>query len=564
MQILILGGYGTFGGRLAHLLANDERLTLFIAGRSIDKAKKFCEGLPTGAPKVPVVFDRNANVENQIREFAPNLVVDAMGPFQVYGEVPYRVVKACIALGIDYMDLADGSDFVKGIGQFDHEAKAKNIYVLAGVSSFPVLTAAVVRKLSHDMKKVNRITGGIAPSPYAGVGLNVIRAITSYAGKQIPVIRNGKPTTSYALTETMRYTISPPGRLPLNNTLFSLVDVPDMKVLPEIWRELDSIWLGAGPVPEILHRMLIGLSWLVRFKIIPSLLPFAGLFHFVINILRWGEHRGGMFVSVEGTTQSGERIERSWHLLAESGDGPFIPSMAVQAIILHMLAGNKPSAGARAATHELEVVDYEGIFRTRTIYTGERESKSDADAPLYKRLLGAAWDALPASLAALHNVTAQVQSAEGFARVERGKNLLGRLIAILWGFPKAGENVPVKVTFQPFAGLRAGSDGGELWTRDFAGRKFSSFQTEGRGYADKLLIEKFGPATFWLALVLKEGQLHLVTRRWSVFGIPMPLALSPNASTYEYEENGKFCFHVEVKHWLTGLIVRYEGKLSLI
>src|ERR1051325_4735406 len=151
MNILILGGYGTFGGRLAYLLSEEERLTLSLAGRSIQKAKKFSEGLPSGAQKVPVFFDRNANVEAQIREIHPNIVVDAMGPFQVYGEDPYCVVKACIANRVDYMDLADGSDFVKGIRQFDDEARAKNIYVLSGVSSFPVLTAAVVRKLSHDM-----------------------------------------------------------------------------------------------------------------------------------------------------------------------------------------------------------------------------------------------------------------------------------------------------------------------------------------------------------------------------------------------------------------------------
>ena len=341
MKILILGGYGTFGGRLAHLLAREERLTLFLAGRSIQKAKKFSDGLPSGAQKVPVFFDRNANVEAQIREIRPDLVVDAMGPFQVYGEDPYRVVKACIANGVDYMDLADGSDFVKGIHQFDQGAKEKNIHILSGVSSFPVLTAAVVRKLSHDMTCVTTIKGGIAPSPYAGVGLNVIRAIASYAGKPVSMVRNGKPATGYALTETMRYTICPPGHLPLKNTLFSLVDVPDLKVLPELWPELDSIWLGAGPVPEVLHRILMGLSWLVRLKILPSLLPFASLFHYVTNTLRWGEHRGGMFVSVEGTDQRGKRIERSWHLLAEGGDGPFIPSMAVQALILQSLAVSK-------------------------------------------------------------------------------------------------------------------------------------------------------------------------------------------------------------------------------
>ena len=558
MNILILGGYGTFGGRLAHLLAEDERLTLLLAGRSIQKAKKFCEGLPSGAQKVPVFFDRNGNVEAQIQEIHPDLVVDAMGPFQVYGEDPYRVVKACIANGVNYMDLADGSDFVKGVRQFDEEAKAKGIYVLSGVSSFPVLTAAVVRKLSNDMTCVNTIKGGIAPSPYAGVGLNVIRAITSYAGKPVSLTRNGTPATGYGLTETMRYTICPPGYLPLHNTLFSLVDVPDLKVLPDLWPELDSIWLGAGPVPEVLHRMLIGLSWLVRLRILPSLLPFASLFHFVINILRWGEHRGGMFVSVEGTNQAGKRIERSWHLLAEGGDGPFIPSMAVQALILNCLAGKEPSAGARPATQELEVADYEEIFQSRTIYTGQRESIADAEtAPLYKRILGEAWDTLPAPIAALHNVISKEHKAEGFARVETGKHPFARLLAALYGFPQAGKQVPVKVSFHR-------RDGGELWERDFAGRKFSTFQSEGKGYADKLVLEKFGPVTFWMALVLKGRELHSATRRWSVFGIPLPLTLAPNSTVYEYADGDDFCFHVEVKHWLMGLIVRYKGKLRVV
>jgi hypothetical protein len=558
MKILILGGYGTFGGRLAHLLAEEESLTLFLAGRSIQKAKNFCEGLPSGAGKVPAFFDRNGNVESQIREIQPDLVVDAMGPFQVYGEDPYRVVKACVANRVDYMDLADGSDFVKGIRQFDAEAKAKNVYVLSGVSSFPVLTAAVVRKLSHDMTCVNTIKGGIAPSPFAGVGLNVIRAIASYAGKPVSLIRNGKPATGYGLTETMRYTICPPGHLPLKNTLFSLVDVPDLRVLPEHWRELDSIWIGAGPVPEVLHRMLIGLSWLVRFRILPSLLPFAPLFHFVTNTLRWGEHRGGMFVSVEGIDQAGKSIERSWHLLAEGSDGPFIPSMAVQALILHHLAGKKPASGARPAAEELEVYDYEEIFKRRSIYTGQRESKTDVEpAPLYKRVLGGAWDRLPAPLAELHNVLSEERKAEGMARVETGKHIFARLLAALYGFPRAGERVPIKVTFRR-------RDNGEVWQRDFAGRKFSTFQAEGQGSADKLLVEKFGPVTFWMALVLKGEELHLVTRRWSVFGIPLPLAFAPNSSVYESADGDDFCFHVEVKHWLMGLIVRYEGRLALV
>ena len=190
MKILILGGYGTFGGRLAYLLANDERLTLLIAGRSKQKADAFCKQLPVGAQKIPLFFDRNGDVEAQIKDINPKLVVDATGPFQSYGEDPYRVVKACIANAVDYMDLADGSGFVKNINQFNEQAKLQNIFVLSGVSSFPVLTAAVVRRLSQRLAQINTIKGGIAPSPYAGVGLNVIRAIATYSGKRLQLIRN--------------------------------------------------------------------------------------------------------------------------------------------------------------------------------------------------------------------------------------------------------------------------------------------------------------------------------------------------------------------------------------
>ena len=49
LKVLILGGYGTFGGRLAQLLADEERLTLIVAGRSLAKAQAFCTSLRPAA-----------------------------------------------------------------------------------------------------------------------------------------------------------------------------------------------------------------------------------------------------------------------------------------------------------------------------------------------------------------------------------------------------------------------------------------------------------------------------------------------------------------------------------
>ncbi len=552
LTVLILGGYGTFGGRLAELLAPDERLTLVIAGRSKERAQQFCDRLGGRVKCVSLAIDRKDGL-GELGRIRPDIVVDATGPFQAYGDTPYRIVEDCIARGIDYIDLADASAFVDGIAQFDDTAGRRGVFILSGASSFPVLTAAVVGELGRGMDRIDTVTAGIAPSPYAGVGLNVIRAIASYAGKPVALTRDGRPAMGRALIETRRFTIAPPGRLPLRNTLFSLVDVPDLRVLPRLWPGLRSVWVGAGPVPEFLHRDLIELAWLVRLRLFPTLAPLARLFHGVINILRWGEHRGGMFVRVTGSDAKGP-LERSWHLLAEGDDGPLIPSMAAAAIIARCLGGRRPESGARSAARDLDLTDYARLFATRTIHTGIREARR-GDAPtLYRRILGNALDDLPEAIRDLHALE-EPMTARGRAEIDRGRGLLARIVAAVIGFPKAGSDIPVEVHFDP-------RDGRETWRRTFAGRSFSSIQEEGTGRSAHLLVERFGPLRFAMALLVEGRTLRLVLRRWTIFGIPLPLWLAPRNDAFEAEDDGRFRFHVEIGHPLTGRIVRYRGWLE--
>jgi hypothetical protein len=493
---------------------------------------------------IAATFDRDGDADAQLASLAPDLVVDASGPFQAYGD-PYRIVRAALARGTSYLDLADGADFVEGIAQFDGVARDRGVFVLSGASSFPLLTAAVVRRLGRGMTRIDGVSAGIAPSPYAGLGLNVIRSIASYCGKPVELLRGGRKETAYGLTESRRFTIAPPGRVPLGSRRFSLVEAPDLRVLPKLWPLRDA-WMGAGTVPESMHRLLNLFAWTVRLKLLPSLLPFAQSMHWASNHLRWGEHRGGMYVAVTGDTR------RSWHMIAEGDDGPFIPSMACEAIIRGCLDGKPPAPGARPATGDIELEDYERLFARRAIVTGVRETMPP-DAPLYRRLLGEACGRMPVSLQAMHDLTGEM-TAEGVATVTRGAGLLARVAAAIVGFPQAGENVPVRVDFKV-------TDGVERWTRTFAGRSFHSTQEQGRGRFEWLVCERFGPLCVGMALVPDEGKLRLIVRRWSLFGIPMPRWLAPGGDTYEHEANGRFHFHVEIRHRFTGLIVGYRGWL---
>ena len=554
LVVLIVGGYGTFGGRLVELLEDEPGLTLVVAGRSLEQATAYCHGRVNAKATLRAAsFDRSADLAPYFAAFAPAIVVDASGPFQAYGENRYRLIEACIAHRAHYLDLADGTDFVSGVGAYDTQARDAEVFVLSGVSSFPVLSAAVVRQLASGMKTVKSIRGGIAPSPYAGVGENVIRAIAGYAGRPVPMRRNGVPASGYPFTESIRYTIAPPGKLPLRSTLFSLVDVPDLRVLGELWPAVRTVWMGAGPVPEVLHRALIGFSWLVRLGVLRSLSPLSRLMHQVTRWLRWGEHRGGMFVEVAGDDDDGVEVTREWHLLAEGDDGPLIPSMAIEALVRKTLAGSPPAAGARPAVRELELADYDALFSGRTLDTGLRERRPHDTQPLYAQLLGSAWQQLPQPIRTLHSVNSHAVF-EGRAAVDRGSGLMANLAALMFGFPKAGPEVPLSVRFDV-------AGGAEKWTRSFAGHTFSSLQFAGRGRCERLLCERFGPVTFAMALVTQGAQLHLVLRRWAVIGIPLPLKWGPRSIAFEAADQQRFCFHVEISHPWIGLIVRYRGWL---
>ena len=548
MKILVLGGYGVFGGRLAQLLKDDPGLTLLIAGRDGQKAHAFCETLGGAAQALPLALDRS-DIAAALAQQRPDLVVDASGPFQAYGDDPYLVPKAAIAARVPYLDLADGADFVAGIGALDASARAAGVFVLAGVSSFPVLTDAVLTAMERHLQ-VTELVGGIAPSPYAGVGKNVLRAVLGYAGAPVRLWRQGKPATGIGLGDSRIATVAVPGKIPLHPLRFSLVDVPDLRVIPAAHPGLQSLWIGAAPQPRVLHRLLTLIA-LARARLrLPSLAPLTPLAHWLLNLHPMGEHRGGMFLAARGL-RDGQPASLSWHLLAEGDDGPLIPSMAVALLVGKMQQGLAPNPGARAGIGSLTLDDYATAFAERSILTGWRRDKPTEP---YSRILGPVFSDLPALMQALHR-PGKLAVWTGRANVACGKGLLARLVAALFRFPKAGQDQPVSVTFTTDA------QGRETWARRFGARLMRSTQEAGTGRDEALIVERFGPFRFGLALDWDGSRLQIIPRRWGIGRLPLPRFLMPHGPAWEEVKDDRFRFHVEIILPLIGPVVRYEGWL---
>lgn len=180
----------------------------------------------------------------------------------------------------------------------------------------------------------------------------------------------------------------------------------------------------------------------------------------------------------------------------------------------------------------------------------------DRALPLYQRTLGPAWDELAPQIRELHSVTRESVFV-GRCRVDRGRNPLSMLVAALIGLPRAGEDQPITVTLTV-------EEDGERWVRNIGEARFWSTQRPGgRSGSQRLISERFGLINVDFALAVERSTLRYALRRWTVLGIPLPLALGPRSRASESVEDGRFRFDVEIRHPLTGLIVRYQGLLSV-
>lgn len=538
--VLILGGYGGFGARLARRLAGDGWQVL-VGGRNLAKARAFATTLPAGEG---ISADRGSDLVPLLEQHRPLLLVDAAGPFQGSS---YRVVEACLAAGVHYIDLADGRDFVCQINQFDAAARQAGLAVIGGGSSVPALSGTVVRELAAGMERVVAVDMAISATTRASSGRSVVAAALSYAGKPIRLWRAGQQVEAHGWSLMRREHFAVDGVAPLGR-LVGLAEVPDLELMPNQLPGKPAVTFRGGSESGLQMRALGMLSWTAARGWLQRPARLAALLAPLQQAsARLGGTRSAMNVDVIGLAK-GAPLHRRWTLIAEQGLGQEIPTLAAQLLARRLRAGALVP-GARDASRELALADFQPLLAELPLSQQVRERKVE---PLYQRLLGERFAAMSAPLRAMHAPLAET-SAQGEARVERGRNPLARLLGWIMGFPPAGH-YPLDVRFSPEAGT-------ERWTRTFGSYRFSSEMAASR---DGLLIERFGPLRFTFRIVIDgEGALQLDLARWSAFHLPMPGFLAPKIAAREWDAGGRFGFDVGVTMPLIGPVVHYVGTLTL-
>jgi hypothetical protein len=529
VRVLVLGGTGVFGSRLCRLLAGDPELTLTVAAR--DRAA--VDALARELGVAGRAFDWRSELDGVLGEDGHDVVVHAAGPFQ--GQ-DYSVAECCIRHGVHYLDLADDAAFVQGIDRLHDAAQEADVLVCAGASTVPALTGAVVEE-GLKAGPVERVAFGIMPGNDASRGPALVATILGGVGKPI-ADQPGRRV--WGTLRRMRL----PG---LGRRWVAPCDLPEPALFARRFAIHDT-FAGAGLEVSLFHVGLWSLSWLVRLGLVRTLTPAAPLLAGIADRLRFlGTDRGGLRLELQAGSTS-----RAWCLIAEGGDGPFIPATPAAALV-RKLAGGLCTRGAIPCLGLLNLNEITAEWRRASLRIAAGWSDTDLRPSLYRRALGTAYDRQSFAGKALHD--AGPSHWKGHCTVAGAQTLAGRLLAWLFQLPAATDDAPIIVEF-------SASGTGELWTRRIGGRVMRSRQFIGLRRPAGWIVERFGMLDFDLLVQVADERLALSMVGMRCCGLPLPRALWPAIEATETEEEGRFLFDVQIGLPLVGRLVRYRGWLT--
>ncbi len=345
-NVLILGGYGNFGKRIAAALVA-KGISVVIAGRNQTKAYTLASNL--GNKASIAIFDVHKSLAQQLQSIQPKVVINTCGPFQ---KSNYDVAQTCINHHIHYIDLADGRDFVVGIADLNDAAKNAGVAVISGASTVPGLSSTVLEQYKDQFSEIHSLTYGISPGQKAERGLATTAGILTYIGKPLKPAQNSNKIR-YGWQNIYRQHYPE-----LGNRWMANCDIPDLDLLPKHYG-IKDIQFSAGMESSLLHFGIWLMSWLVRIGLPIDLSTYAKPLLYISHMFNGlGTEDGGMHIVIKGMGKHGKPYEIKWFIIAKDGDGPHIPTIPAIILAEKLICETLHYKGACACVGMVSLSDY--------------------------------------------------------------------------------------------------------------------------------------------------------------------------------------------------------------
>jgi len=201
-DILIAGGYGVVGRRIAALLAPSFVGRVVIAARDETKASALARQLGQGTRGRRLDLADAASIDAALAGVGTIMVC--------VSDHELHLLRAAISRGLAYTDIAPRLAFWKGAEEMNAEARRTGARVLLGAGLSPGISNMMARQLKDAIGAAERIETAILLSLRDEFGPDSLRHVLESVSQPFSVLEDGRSTSTLPFSRGVRVVFPEP------------------------------------------------------------------------------------------------------------------------------------------------------------------------------------------------------------------------------------------------------------------------------------------------------------------------------------------------------------------
>ncbi len=240
-QVLILGGRGRIGSKVALDIVDHTEAEVTITGRS--PATK-----PLDGRLQFLLLDLAEDDKLRAAISNSNIVVHCAGPFH-YRDA--KVLKYCIEHGVNYLDVSDHRSFTIKALKYHKDAVAAGVTAIVNTGIFPGISNSMVRHNIEQFDTAETIHLSYLVAGSGGAGITVMR--TTFLGLQNPfdawIDGQWQVVKPYSQREAVEFP------KPYGRSGVYWFDMPETFTLPKAFPTIKNVITKFGSVPDFYNHL---------------------------------------------------------------------------------------------------------------------------------------------------------------------------------------------------------------------------------------------------------------------------------------------------------------------
>ena len=355
-SVVVFGGTGFFGRLVVRDLLEHTDALVRVASR--DPAALDFRPHETRVRAWIADLGDPGSVRDLVR--GADACVSCVGPFQ---GLPLKVLEACLAERVPYVDVADDRDFVERASALDVALREADVPAFVGCSVVPGITALLTRMALARTETADQVRIAITPGTRHVRGPGSFACLLATVGETYLAPQDGRPRAVTGWTQRRLVDFPPDvGR----RSAYRVVDIADHSTLPR-WFGTRTVEFRIGSEFHALNRLLA--LYRASKRVLPGVATraLARPARALIAAVGWlGTTRGGVLVEVSG------RGGTATLCVHRASDAQVIPAILPALAVERLLAGERPEPGIVPLHGWIAPERFVAALRARGVEVSER------------------------------------------------------------------------------------------------------------------------------------------------------------------------------------------------